>query len=116
MWTTRIQSSWKTVKSRAYRVYIRKAATERFAPGLSEETKNNICQTACHEKPQNASHWSIRCLAKKFKVNKTAVNSLLRKRGIKPHLVKTFKFSTNRYFQENPSMSPIYISIRRITR
>jgi transposase len=67
---------------------------------LSEALKNKICETACHEKPQNATQWSVRSLAEKFKVGKTTVNTLLRERGIKPHLVKTFKFSTDEHFQE----------------
>jgi transposase len=67
---------------------------------LSEALKNSICETACHEKPENATHWSVRTLAEKYKVGKTTVNTLLRERGIKPHLVKTFKFSTGEHFQE----------------
>lgn len=67
---------------------------------ISMELKNRICETACHEKPKNATHWSVRELAKKHGVGKTAVNTLLRERGIKPHLVKTFKFSTDEHFEE----------------
>jgi hypothetical protein len=67
---------------------------------LSEELKNTIGETACLAKPQNATHWSVRSLAKKFGVSKTAVNTLLRERGIKPHLVKTCTFSTDEYVEE----------------
>ena len=67
---------------------------------LSEVIKNKICETACHEKPKNATHWSVRELAKKFGVSKTRVNTLLRERAIKPHLVKKFTFSTDEHFEE----------------
>jgi transposase len=72
---------------------------------ISGELKNKICETACHERPHTsagcaATHWSVRELAKKFGVGKTAVNTLLRERDIKPHLVKMFKFSTDEHFEE----------------
>ena len=67
---------------------------------IAEALKNRICRTACHEKPKNAAHWSVRELAKKFGVSKTAVNMVLRERDIKPHLVKTFVFSTSGHFEE----------------
>ena len=67
---------------------------------IDEALKNRICQAACHEKPKNATHWSVRELAKKFGVSKTAVNTILRERDIKPHLVKTFAFSTDEHFEE----------------
>ena len=65
---------------------------------ISEELKSKICETACHVKPKDATHWSIRALAKNFGISKTAVNTILSERGIKPHLVKTFKFSTDEHF------------------
>jgi transposase len=67
---------------------------------IDEALKNKICQTACHEKPKQATHWSVRELAKKFRVSKTSVNMILRERNIKPHLVKTFSFSTDEHFLE----------------
>jgi transposase len=67
---------------------------------ISNELKNKICETACHEKPKDATHWSVRELAKKYGISKTAVNTILRERDIKPHLVKTFKFSTDEHFAE----------------
>jgi transposase len=67
---------------------------------ISEELKNKICEAACHENPPNGTHWSIRELGKKFGVSRTTVNNLLRSRDIKPHLVKTFTFSTDGRFEE----------------
>jgi transposase len=67
---------------------------------ISVELKNRICETACHEKPKNATHWSVRELAKKYHLGKTTINNILRERDIKPHLVKTFQFSTDEHFEE----------------
>jgi len=67
---------------------------------ISVEVKNKICETACHEKPKDATHWSVRELAKKYHVSKTAINTILRERDIKPHLVKSFTFSTDEHFEE----------------
>jgi transposase len=67
---------------------------------ISEDVKNEICKTACTEKPANATHWSSRSLAKKFGIGHDAVNRILRERGIKPHLVKKFSFSNDPDFAE----------------
>jgi hypothetical protein len=44
---------------------------------IDEALKNKLCRTACSEKPKNATHGSIRRLAKKFGVSKTAVITIL---------------------------------------
>jgi hypothetical protein len=62
--------------------------------------KNKICTTACTEKPQNATHWSTRSLAKKFGIGHDEVNLILRERDITPHLVKKFGFSKDPHFEE----------------
>jgi transposase len=67
---------------------------------VSVEIKNKICETACHEKPKNATHWSTRELAKKFRVSKATVNRILNERDIKPHKVTTFTLSTDGHFTE----------------
>jgi transposase len=67
---------------------------------VSVETKNEICRIACNEKPKDATHWSVRSLAKRVGISKSAVNGILRERGIKPHLVETFQFSTDELFEE----------------
>jgi transposase/transcriptional regulator with XRE-family HTH domain len=67
---------------------------------ISNEVKNKICEVACQQKPKDATHWSTRELAKKFGVSKATVNRILRERDIKPHLVKTFKFSTDEHFAD----------------
>jgi transposase len=67
---------------------------------ISEELKNEICRTACKEKPLNATHWSTRELGKKFGIAKSTVNIILRERDIKPHLINRFQYSTDEHFTE----------------
>jgi transposase len=67
---------------------------------VSVETKNKVCAIACNEKPKDVTHWSVRSLAKRVGISKSAVNNILRERGIKPHLVETFRFSNDEKFEE----------------
>jgi transposase len=69
-------------------------------PPVSEETKNEVTRIVCKEKPENATHWSVRSLAKRVGISKTSVNTILRERGLKPHLVESFQFSTDEHFEE----------------
>ena len=66
---------------------------------ISEATKNEICRIACNEKPEGATHWSTRELGKRVGISRAAVNVILRERGLKPHLVKKFQFSTDPDFE-----------------
>lgn len=66
---------------------------------ISTETKNELCRIVCQEKPENATHWSTRELAKRVGISHNAVSVVLRARGLKPHLVKSFQFSTDPDFE-----------------
>jgi transposase len=61
--------------------------------------KNKLAQFVCQEKPKNGTHWSTRELSKRFGISHTAVNTILKGYGIKPHLVKRFQFSTDKEFE-----------------
>jgi transposase len=70
-------------------------------PGIApipDEIKNQMIRFVCQEKPKNGTHWSTRELSKRFGVSHTAVNTILRERNLKPHLVKRFQFSTDKDF------------------
>lgn len=66
---------------------------------ISDEVKNEVCRIVCNEKPANATHWSTRELAKKIGISHVSINTILRERGLKPHLVKKFQFSTDTEFE-----------------
>jgi transposase len=69
-------------------------------PPIPPEVKNRLSQFVCQEKPKDATHWSTRELSKRFGISHTAVNTILRERGIKPHRVKKFQFSNDSHFAE----------------
>jgi transposase len=69
-------------------------------PPISEEQKNEVCRTACQEKPEAGTHWSNRELAKRTGTSRTPVQTILRERGLKPHLVKSFQFSDDPDFEK----------------
>lgn len=69
---------------------------------ISEATKNEICRISCNKKPEGATHWSTRKLGKQIGISRAAVHVILRERGLKPHLVKKFQFSTDLDFKRKP--------------
>jgi transposase len=64
------------------------------------EVKNELSRIVCNEKPENATHWSSRELAKRLGIGHASVSTILRERGLKPHLVKSFQFSTDPDFEK----------------
>jgi transposase len=67
---------------------------------ISIEVKNELSRIVCNEKPANATHCSTRELAKRLKIGHSSVNTILNERGLKPHRVKHFQFSTDPHFEE----------------
>jgi len=67
---------------------------------ISNEVKNELCRIVCKEKPVNATHWSTRELGKRLGIGHASVNNILRERGLKPHLIKKFQFSTDPEFEK----------------
>ncbi len=66
---------------------------------ISDAVKNELCRIVCNEEPADATHWSTRELGKRLGIGHTAVNNILRERGLKPHLVRSFQFSTDPDFE-----------------
>jgi transposase len=65
---------------------------------IQAEVKDRLTRFVCQEKPKDMTHWSTRELSKRFGISHTAVNTILRERNLKPHLVKRFQFSTDKDF------------------
>ena len=59
-----------------------------------------IIERTTQTKPANATHWSIRSLAKELDVSPSMVQRVWKTNGLKPHLVKTFKISNDPHFEE----------------
>lgn len=67
-----------------------------------EQTKlrSKIVEMTTQEKPADATHWSTRSLAKVLGINHSFVNRVWKEFGLKPHLHKQFKVSTDPHFEE----------------
>ncbi len=69
-------------------------------PTLTGEKERAIVETTLHGKPANATHWSIRSMARAKGVTRWTVHKVWKKYNLKPHLIKTFKISNDPDFVE----------------
>lgn len=69
-------------------------------PEITEEKEKDIVEATLYTKPHDATHWSIRSMAKAQAVSRWRVHKIWRKYNLKPHLVKTFKISNDPDFVE----------------
>ncbi|MGH3530079.1 MAG: IS630 family transposase [Pseudonocardiaceae bacterium] len=69
-------------------------------PSISDEKVAEIVHLTLHSKPEGETHWSCRSMAKKAGVSPASVQRIWSARGLKPHLVTTFKLSNDRHFEE----------------
>lgn len=68
-------------------------------PSIKVETVQAIVQTTLQVKPEHATHWSVRSLAKVTGLGKTTIHKIWKSHGLKPHRVETFKLSTDPNFE-----------------
>ncbi len=69
-------------------------------PQISDQKIAEIVHATLHEKPAGETHWSCRTMAKAHGVSPATVQLIWSARGLKPHLVKTFKLSNDKRFEE----------------
>lgn len=50
--------------------------------------------------PENMTHWSSREMAKEFNMSHMTVHRIWKKNNLKPHLVKTFKYSNDKMLED----------------
>lgn len=62
--------------------------------------RQKIIEMTTQGKPDNASHWSTRTLAKALNTTHSFVHRVWQSVGLKPHLEKTFKVSNDKHFEE----------------
>lgn len=65
-----------------------------------EQLTKLIVEKTTQSKPDNATHWSTRTLAKELGVSFSMVQRVWQANGLKPHRVKTFKVSNDKQFVE----------------
>jgi transposase len=69
-------------------------------PSIPQATVEAIVHATLREKPPGETHWSCRTMAKAQGVSPATVQRVWAARGLKPHLVKTFKLSNDKRFEE----------------
>lgn len=69
-------------------------------PSISPEKVAEIVELTLHSTPEGQTHWSCRSMADKVGVSAASVQRIWSARGLKPHLVKTFKLSNDQHFEE----------------
>ena len=62
-------------------------------PLYSQADRLRVIETACNQKPEAESQWSVRTLAKATGVGRDTVHQILRKADLKPHQVASFSSS-----------------------
>ena len=94
---------------RAWRRAFTEHGLEKFgevAPGrgrkatISQEKIEQIVNATRFTKPDGKTHWSTRDMAKAQGVSRATVQRVWSARGLKPHLVKTFKLSNDKHFED----------------
>jgi hypothetical protein len=69
-------------------------------PSIPAEKVEAIVHATLHDTPPGETHWSCRTMAKAQGVSSATVQRVWSARGLKPHLVKTFKLSNDPHFEE----------------
>ena len=66
---------------------------------LGAETEKAVIDLATSPPPPHARHWTVRALANRLGMVVSSVHSILRRKGLRPHHVKTFKVSRDPRFE-----------------
>jgi transposase len=94
---------------RSWRRTFEERGLEKFgdvAPGrgrkatISQEKVEEIVHATRFTRPEGKTHWSTRDMAKAQGVSRATVQRIWSARGLKPHLVRTFKLSNDKQFEE----------------
>ena len=64
-------------------------------PTITNAAIQEIVNKTTQEKPDNATHWSTRTMARSAGISETSVRRIWRAHGLKPHLLDTFKVSND---------------------
>lgn len=67
---------------------------------LTPELEQRILNTTLQTRPPNATHWSVRTLARHLGVSRTLVHGVWQRYDVQPHRVERFKLSNDPKFEE----------------
>lgn len=79
---------------------LRDASRAGRKPKMTEEKEKAVVEATLQDKPLDATHWSVRAMAKAQGVSRMAVQRIWKKYNLKPHLIRTFKVSNDAHFVE----------------
>ena len=65
---------------------------------ISAQQEAALIETTLHRTPKDATHWSVRSMAKTQGVSAATVQRIWKKHHLQPHRVETFKFSPDPQF------------------
>jgi transposase len=65
---------------------------------ITDTQVEQVLVTTLETTPTDATHWSTRSLARQLGMSQSAISRIWRAFGLKPHLVETFKLSTDPQF------------------
>ena len=69
-------------------------------PRISAAKIKRVIHKTTQEKPAHATHWSTRSMADAVGLSEATVRRIWHKHGLKPHLLETFKVSSDPHFAE----------------
>lgn len=88
---------------------------------IADAIVEKVTETVMASPPKNATHWTSRTLAKKFRIGRSSVQRILVAHDLQPHHVRSFKFSKDPDFASklrdvvglymNPPVNAIVLSV-----
>lgn len=69
-------------------------------PHKRQRWARTIVEVTLHSTPKDATHWSIRTLARQLGIDKSMVQRVWRSHELAPHRVRTFKLSRDKHHIE----------------
>ena len=69
-------------------------------PSISQAVVRRVIHLTTKTKPANATQWSTRRMAEEVGISEASVRRIWHNNGLKPHLVETFKVSSDPLFAE----------------
>lgn len=79
---------------------VRDAPGRGRKPIIDKKKIDRIIKATLHTTPTNATHWSVRTMARQQKISPASVQRIWYRYQLKPHLTETFKLSKDPRFLE----------------
>lgn len=69
-------------------------------PSISPVKVRQVVEKTIRDTPKGATHWSTRTMAQEAGISAASVRRIWKRHGLKPHLIRTFKLSSDPRFVE----------------